>query len=765
MICGQSHEQADSTQDRSSTTATITAVQAPDRSRIETTFDVPFVADLALREKQIQQNYRPVIAVHKWFARRPGTLFRSLILSEFTNGPLRQTYYMSHDLPQVHIADPFMGGGTPLLEANRLGCSVAGYDINPMAYWVVRQEIASLDLGGYREAASRVQESVRDEIGALYSTTCTLCGAAVPVKYFLWVKVIGCSVCGGDIDLFPGYLLAENQRHPKNVLICPSCGELSEVDDRHHPGSCHSCGTLLQVSGPASRNRCACPHCGAVNSYPNPLDGPPSHRMIAIEYHCPHCKPKHVGRFFKRPDPSDLSKYVQAEHFWAKTTSRFVPDEAIPRGDETDRLHRWGYRHYREMFNGRQLLGLELLCRAVVSESSEVVRDALATNVSDLLRYQNMLCRYDPRALKSLDIFSVHGFPVGLIQCESNLFGIVNGEGNVGSGGWSNIVEKYSRAKQYCSEPFEVRHEKGQKIRVPISGEWIGERHGISPSAVHRSVEITCGDATTAEWDDASVDAVLTDPPYFANVQYAELMDFCFVWLRRLVSDDSGVFRRHSTRSPRELTGNVTMDRGLSHFTHGLAETFRRTARALKPGAPFVFTYHHNVIDAYFPIAVAMLDAGLVCSASLPCPGEMGGSIHINGTGSSIIDTVFVCRSTGIVNRRTIVTTPNEIAGLVLRDSAQLSRAGIRCTSGDLRCIAYGHLIRLAVWHARINWDREAPVKNKMERVAQAIEDLGGFKAVEKQLPIDPARHQEILPLLLKEDEGHYDVPSDMLPF
>ena len=49
---------------------------------IERDFDVPFVADLALREKQIQQNYRPIMAVHKWFARRPGTLFRALLLSE-----------------------------------------------------------------------------------------------------------------------------------------------------------------------------------------------------------------------------------------------------------------------------------------------------------------------------------------------------------------------------------------------------------------------------------------------------------------------------------------------------------------------------------------------------------------------------------------------------------------------------------------------------------------------------------------------------------
>ena len=107
----------------------------------------------------------------------------------------------------------------------------------------------------------------------------------------------------------------------------------------------------------------------------------------------------------------------------------------------------------------------------------ERVRRALATNLSDLLRYQNMLCRYDTTALKSLDIFSVHGFPVGLVQCESNLLGIVNGNGvNVGSGGWTNIIEKYARAKSYCDAPFEVRRQGRRKVTVPIRGEWIGER-------------------------------------------------------------------------------------------------------------------------------------------------------------------------------------------------------------------------------------------------------------------------------------------------
>ena len=55
-------------------------------------------------------------------------------------------------------------------------------------------------------------------------------------------------------------------------------------------------------------------------------------------------------------------------------------------------------------------------------------------------------------------------------------------------------------------------------------------------------------------------------------------------------------------------------------------------AKALKPGAPLAFTYHHNKIGAYYAVGIAILDAGLTCSVSLPCPAEMAGSIHIRGT-------------------------------------------------------------------------------------------------------------------------------------
>lgn len=141
---------------------------------IERDFDVTMIAGLALREKQIQQNYRPIIGVHKWFARRPGTLFRGLLLAEFGDRPLQDTFFDSNDLSGRRVADPFMGGGTPLIEANRLGCAVEGFDANPMATWIVREEIEHLDLQAYGRASETLVGALRDDVGAYYRTGCPL---------------------------------------------------------------------------------------------------------------------------------------------------------------------------------------------------------------------------------------------------------------------------------------------------------------------------------------------------------------------------------------------------------------------------------------------------------------------------------------------------------------------------------------------------------------------------------------------------------------
>ena len=166
-----------------------------------------------------------------------------------------------------------------------------------------------------------------------------------------------------------------------------------------------------------------------INSYPRAKDGPPRHRLFAIEYFNPDRKARAQGTFFQEAGREGPRARRRRRSAMGESKPRFVPEQEILA---------------RRRDRPAASLGLSLLSRAVQRSpvarpgaelpahrrrQDERVRHALATNLSDLLRYQNMLCRYDTMALKSLDIFSVHGFPVGLVQCESNLLGIINGNG------------------------------------------------------------------------------------------------------------------------------------------------------------------------------------------------------------------------------------------------------------------------------------------------------------------------------------------------
>lgn len=640
-----------------------------------------------------------------------------------------------------------------MIEANRVGCDVEGCDVNPMSAWIVREEIERIDLPAYEHAADSLMAGLADDVSRYYRTRCPIYGDAnVPVKSFLWIKTLRCIRCNGLIDLFPGYLVARDVRHAMNVLVCPECGELNEVADTGRPGACGSCRGELRVRGPARRGRCSCPHCGHENAYPGTADQPPRHRLFAIEYYNPHRKGEHRGRFFKKPDAKDRQRFEAAKQHYDRLDTVFVPDETIPAGDETTRLHRWGYTKYRDLFNERQLLGLELSCRRIAAVTDERTRRALATNLSDLLRYQNMLCRYDTMALKALDVFSVHGFPVGLVQCESNLLGIASGRvSNVGSGGWSNIARKYLKAKMYCERPYEVRREGGRNRQIVIAGERIGDGPG------RRSrVSIQCASGTECEFSPKSLDAVFTDPPYFGNVQYGELMDFCYVWLRRLAGRDAAGFESESTRSPDELTGNETASRGIEEFTEGLSKVWRRMVAALKPGAPLAFTYHHNKPEAYAAVGVAVLDAGLVCTSALPCPAEMGGSIHIHGTGSSIVDTVFVCRERWPADARSVPLDGNALIGVAAEDIASLTVAGRRPSLGDARCIVLGHATRAAIARLRDGWDFAASTAQRVRMVEVEVGSFGGTDELAAQ-----ARREGIEIERSRKDEAPVEIPKE----
>jgi adenine-specific DNA methylase len=420
------------------------------------------------------------------------------------------------------------------------------------------------------------------------------------------------------------------------------------------------------------------------------------------------------GRFFKGADDEDHVRFADAQARLARTDSRFWPIDGIPPGDETNRLLRWGYRSFRDLHNERQLLGLAILAERI-HQAPVGVRPALATVFSDFVRYQNMVCRYDTAALKVLDVFSVHGFPVHRVQCEAALIGIPK----VGSGGYRHFLAKFAAGKRYCREPFETVRSRGRKKRVRVLGERIAAIpvHDCKKLHQKRAALLRCASITAQPLPENSVDLVLTDPPYFANVQYSELMDFCYAWLRRLMPEVS-FFARPTSKSEDEVTDNVTAGRGIEAFAERLSEVYRAAAHALRPGAPFVFTYHHNDLRSYASLVVAVLDAGLVPTTTLVCPSEMRGSIHINSADSSRVDTVFVLRKPPVGVRGDRIASLNE---RLVEHVQNLVDAGLAVTDGDRRCIRHGLLAESAVRVLAPAWIPAAPIETRMETARQAL--------------------------------------------
>jgi adenine-specific DNA methylase len=203
-------------------------------------------------------------------------------------------------------------------------------------------------------------------------------------------------------------------------------------------------------------------------------------------------------------------------------------------------------------------------------------------------------------------------------------------------------------------------------------------------------------------------------------------MDFCFVWLRLGLQDDFSEFQAATTRSQQELTGNTTLGRGIEQFTAGLSAVFLHYAKALKPGAPFVFTYHHNDSVAYVPLVVAILDAGLDCTATLPAAAEMSASLHITGTKSSVLDSVFVCRAEPQEH------SAESIEATLSRDLTYMRAAGLRDAEGDLRCLAAGHIARLAINRLHQSWDVSAPLPERMVRATICLTEFTAQVMVER---------------------------------
>jgi adenine-specific DNA methylase len=124
---------------------------------------------------------KPIYQMSKWWARRRSSVFRSMLIAAATKAPedashaaklVWDNYYANHQkkgsFSHLKVADIFMGGGTTLVEGSRLGMQMVGNDLNPVAWFVVKQELAAVDPNEVKKLLSDIEAEVKPQIMPYY---------------------------------------------------------------------------------------------------------------------------------------------------------------------------------------------------------------------------------------------------------------------------------------------------------------------------------------------------------------------------------------------------------------------------------------------------------------------------------------------------------------------------------------------------------------------------------------------------------------------
>jgi len=622
------------------------------------------VSELSQYEAGKRQYYRPIYSIHKWWARRPGALFRSIILSAiepqkdlFSNNNGQSikasNYYADHNEKDVIILDPFMGGGTTLVEANRLGLKVVGCDLNPVSYWVVRESLKDLDIKKLEKYFVDLDESVGQKIKDLYSTKCIKCFQDADSLYVFWVRYISCPNCNSNIYLFKRTLLNEGMSRTKPpskqnpaTAFCPKCFTLNGWDSTNNC-ICSSCETNYDPqNGTYDEGICNCLNCGQENIALVDImrSGQKlKEYLVAIEYICNTCK----DRLYKTPDQQDFDKLKKIQSELDANKENFViPKQRILNGDSSVRWRIHNYEHYHEVFNARQLLAFNYLIQGIRAIPDEECQNAFITAFSNSLEYNNMMTPYNFPHRKLHHLFNYHAMPLTTTPVENAVWGV----GNEGAGTFVNCFNRYLSAKKYCKQPFDKYKDINGQIQTIYSNETISAKFVETFSELkmtNKGALLLCGDsADLFQVPDKSVDFVITDPPYYDSIHYSELSNFFYVWLKSIIKHQY-FFDEHVPINEEAIV-NDAMEKGEKEYQELLTAVFKEGNRVLIDQGKLIFTFHHIKWKAWWTVLMSIINSGFVVIDSFPAMSEYKVNPHIRNKQSMDMDLVLVCQKKSI---------------------------------------------------------------------------------------------------------------------
>ena len=578
--------------------------------------------------------------------------------------------------PRPRVLDMFAGGGAIPLEALRLGCDAYAMDLNPVAYiielctLVYPQKYGQPDsrirgMTGPRDSAGAtswgglaseirywgnwVLAKVQAEIGDLYplipdpdfegrrneiqtdwlsrhNAAEIPSGYLMPVAY-LWTRTVRCKnpACGTIVPLVRQTWLCKKQGRYAALKVIALKGQKRVRFEVAEGRTEKALG--FDPQGFSKAGNATCPFCGAVaeNEYVKAegCAGRLGQQMMAIA--C--SRPGEQGKVYLTADevPKAVQDVVEIQQRIKELCMSYgvsVPSEPLPEpGTLGFRIRPYGFKTWGNLFNARQMLCLLSFTASVGSaaeemrrigldpEASKAVSTYLAAIVDRLADFNSQLCVFNYTGGRGVvHTFGRHALPMVWDYAESNPF-------NPAGASWISGIED-----------------------VP---EGLGDANFQLLGNVYR------GSATSLHFAEAYFDAVITDPPYYDNVPYADISDFFYVWLKRMLQQmypehfatELTPKRAEAIAEPMRHGGSAAKAR--KAYEDMMAKAFDEASRVLKTGGQLVVVYAHKTTLGWATLVDALRRAGFVVTEAWPLDTEKPGRLRAQDS-AALASSIFL---------------------------------------------------------------------------------------------------------------------------
>lgn len=566
---------------------------------------------------------------------------------------------------EIGVLDPFSGGGSIPFESLRYGFTTTANDLNPVALIVL---LATLDYPA-RYGPSLTHEVIRwgnvwiekvkSELDPYF---------APPFKQdkrniYFWARTVSCPTTGKIVPLSPNWWIRKEPNPiaikviAENWMTQPQFQILRGTDVK----------TINPDNGTISGGIGRSPWTGETINGDYIRQEAQAGRMGQILYCVEVNSPS--GKEYILPDDDDLKKVRLSEVMLSKKKAYWInsdtlPTESFPKGNDNRPLF-YGMPTWADFYSPRQLFStgtfVEKL-REVENEIFEVEKDHLRAKaiiallslaVDKAASYNNLQTRWHSGRTVVAQIFDRHDY----------------------SFKWSFIeFESPNTLLPWAIEQIADAFEGIAALANPAQKSFlITER--LEP--IDR-LQITRGSANQLpNILDSSIHNITVDPPYYDNVQYAELSDFFYVWLKRTVGHlFPEFFTDELTNKDDEAVANPARFEGMGKSKKDLARqdyerkmlaAFREMHRVLHPDGCLTVMFTHKKVEAWDTLATALINAGFTIQASWPVHTESEHSLHQAKKNAASSTILLACRK----RNPSPQPSPEERGGIVWWDDLQ----------------------------------------------------------------------------------------------